>query len=112
MAAASTLELPQEGDVQLTAGRCHYRIFGSPAADAPLTVLVHGINGGKFLFDELAADFKQHGHAVLTYDLYGRGGSEVTDYPHKVCLRCRGGAAAHLVNMASTESEQFRPICL
>ncbi len=97
MAAQS--EVPQEGVARLSAGRCHYRIFGTPDAEKPLTVLVHGINGGKFLWDQLAADFTQHGYAVLTYDLYGRGGSDVTEAPHSVrdpcftCIAARGSTA-------------------
>jgi pimeloyl-ACP methyl ester carboxylesterase len=71
---------------QLTAGRCHGQLFGTPMPGKPLTVLVHGINAGKFVFVPLASDLVRHGHAVLTFDLYGRGQSDLTEHVHKAEL--------------------------
>lgn len=47
-------------------------------------VLVHGINAGLFVFQELAESLTTAGHCVLTYDMYGRGHSDLTAFPHKV----------------------------
>ena len=48
-----------------------------PPPSAQLVVLVHGINMGMFQWGHIADELAAAGHAVLAFDLYKRGKSEV-----------------------------------
>ena len=65
--------------VRLRDGVTHYELREptAPAASpAPLVVLVHGFSVPLYVWDSTAAALADAGHAVLRYDLYGRGWSD------------------------------------
>ncbi|MBM7069849.1 alpha/beta hydrolase [Actibacterium sp. 188UL27-1] len=60
--------------VKLSRGVTHYRWFGPD--QGPVIVLVHGLTTPSAVYDAVAVGLAARGARVLSYDLYGRGGSD------------------------------------
>lgn len=69
---------------ELDSGVTHYRWFGPE--DGPLMVCVHGLTTPCYGYEGLAANLAGRGFRVLTYDLYGRGYSDVINADHDVAF--------------------------
>ncbi|MDJ0820212.1 MAG: alpha/beta hydrolase [Paracoccaceae bacterium] len=63
----------------LSGGRTHYRWFGPESG--PVIVCVHGLTTPSPVWDGLRQRLVEKGYRVLTYDLYGRGYSDVPRGP-------------------------------
>ena len=59
---------------ELENGRVRYSITGE--ASDNLVVLMHGLTTSKDIYDNLTQDLIKQGFQVLSFDFYGRGGSE------------------------------------
>ena len=73
----------------------------------PLVVCVHGINTANFQFMPLAKDLAMSGHWVLTYDLYGRGGSGDPNCDHDLPLFV-GQLAELLYHIQNVHNQSFK----
>ena len=79
-------ELPKPEDVVLTT-RDHVELRAtyweplSPGKQIIPAILLHGWNGKRQEYDELAEKLQQAGHAVLSLDLRGHGGSKTVRRP-------------------------------
>ena len=69
---------------ELASGVTHYRWFGPEGG--PLMVCVHGLTTPCYGYEGLASELAGKGYRVLTYDLYGRGYSDVIDARHDVAF--------------------------
>lgn len=67
---------------ELKSGVTHYRMFGPEGG--PQVVCVHGLTTPSYAYEGLAQRLAENGYRVLTYDLYGRGYSDVIDADHDV----------------------------
>lgn len=74
-------------DLPLTDGRTHYTWYGP--VDGEVLVCIHGLTTPCFVWDGLRRDLTAMGYRVLTYDLYGRGLSDVVKAPHTRSLFLR-----------------------
>ena len=59
---------------ELENGRVRYSITGE--ASDNLVVLMHGLTTSKDIYDNLTQDLIEQGFQVLSFDFYGRGGSD------------------------------------
>ena len=59
---------------ELENGRVRYSITGE--ASDNLVVLMHGLTTSKDIYDNLTQDLIKQGFQVLSFDFYGRGGSD------------------------------------
>lgn len=69
-----------------TKGYVNYRLYGDPSPTRPLTVLVHGITAGIYVWERLATELADAGEYVLVYDLFGRGASAAVEEEHTLQL--------------------------
>lgn len=83
---------------ELENGRVRYSITGE--ASDNLVVLMHGLTTSKDIYDNLTQDLIKQGFQVLSFDFYGRGGS---DYVPNV------GSEKIYVNQAIELIEKFIP---
>jgi pimeloyl-ACP methyl ester carboxylesterase len=51
---------------------------------APLMVLLHGIEGGMWMYEKLNTYLLSKGYRVLRFDMYGRGGSDLPAAEHSL----------------------------
>lgn len=59
---------------QLSQGLTYYQWSGPE--DGDVTVCVHGLSTPSFVWEGVVSELTASGYRVLTYDLYGRGGSD------------------------------------
>lgn len=67
---------------ELPSGVTHYRMFGPEGG--PQVVCVHGLTTPCYGYEGVAGKLADAGYRVLTYDLYGRGYSDVPEADHNV----------------------------
>lgn len=66
--------------IQLTHGRCHYRIEGP--ADGPLLLMLHGATVPAWELDRIVPFLNRAGYRTLQLDLFGHGYSARPRVPH------------------------------
>lgn len=66
--------------IQLSDGRCHYRIDG-PESGSPI-LLIHGATVPLWEFDRIVTLLTEAGFRTIRLDLFGHGYSERPDKPH------------------------------
>lgn len=75
--------------VQLSSGETRYRIYGEENFSSPkgLLVCIHGFSTPSYIvWNTFALKAEKERYVVLTYDLYGRGGSEAPYLPNTPSL--------------------------
>ena len=60
--------------ITLEKGKVQYSITGE--ASDNLVILLHGLTTSKDIYNDLTLDIVSHGFQVLSFDFYGRGGSD------------------------------------
>jgi len=100
---------PESRFVDIAGLTIHYRTWAPDSEPVGKVLLLHGIGGSTFSFNELAPLLASKGYAVVALDLPGFGFSDpALDFEHTAANRL--GIVWTLIDRLDTDDNQFNPL--